>query len=208
MANITMQNDRCIIIGSGASAKGFVPPKGVDVIAVNFAIKDHPTAKHWFSLDPRPVMKLLHKPLGNATYHLAHDGGFQIPNFVKQYKRIGKMQKGLQPKDKNSAEWWLWWSGATLGLQVDPEKISNGNSGYGALNLAYHLGYKKIALVGIDGNAEPNIHTKSYYANGYKYLNEIFSSCEKQCIELGLEVVNLGELKVFKKMSLREWLND
>ena len=44
-----------IIVADGPSAKGFVPPDGIDIIAVNGAIEWLQRADYWFTLDPSPV---------------------------------------------------------------------------------------------------------------------------------------------------------
>ena len=179
---------RCIIVGTGPSAKGFIQPEGVDIIAVNGAI-NKVKATHFFTLDPRGALKYYVSPKKDVKYHIASDGTFSLPSWVEKWKRVGKMRRGNQPLDKNSVEWLIWKDGATKGLQK--EGISNGNSGYGAINLAYHLGYKYVALVGIDG-----------VGKNYKHLNELIGSIDPKMID----ITSLGLVNSVKQMSLEEWL--
>jgi len=52
----------------------------------------------------------------------------------------------------------------TLGLALAPHAISGANSGFAALNLAVHLGFKDIALLGFDMKWE---NRRSHFHEGY-----------------------------------------
>jgi len=57
------------------------------------------------------------------------------------------------------------------GLERDPRCIRDGgNSGYAAINLAYHLGAKKIVLLGFDMKVDKSL---SHYHGGYNQLTKI-----------------------------------
>lgn len=57
------------------------------------------------------------------------------------------------------------------GLEKDPRCIRDGgNSGYAAINLAYHLGAKKIVLLGFDMNVDNSL---THYHGGYEQLSRI-----------------------------------
>ena len=193
---------KCIIVGSGQSAKDFIPPIGVDIIAVNNAISRVPTAKYWFTLDPANYnLKIINDKNIKAIKYVACPPTFELPNDVIRCKRVENHNRS-RVFNQDCYEYFLYQSKATLGLSLQYLHISTGNSSYGALNLAYHLGYKDIALIGIDGTDKISLDNNSD-ARGYIYLNQLFDSVQK---DLGLNIVSLGELKSFPKMSLEEWL--
>lgn len=52
-----------LIVASGSSAKGFVPPDDITVIAVNGVIDWISRCDYWFTLDHSPVnMERMHNP--------------------------------------------------------------------------------------------------------------------------------------------------
>lgn len=193
---------KCIIIGSGQSAKDFIAPAGVDIISVNNSITRVPTAKYWFTLDPAGYnLKIINDKSIKAKKYVACPDAFKLPDDVVRCKRVENHTRS-RVINQDCYEYFLYQSKATLGLSLELLHISTGNSGYGALNLAYHLGYKDIALIGIDGNNVTSLDNNSD-TRGYLYLNQLFDSVQK---DLGLNIVSLGELKSFPKMSLEEWL--
>ena len=193
---------KCIIVASGQSAKDFIAPLGVDIIAVNNAISRVPTAKYWFTLDPANYnLKIINDKSIKAIKYVACPDAFNLPDDVIRCKRVENHNRS-RVFNQNCYEYFLYQSKATLGLSLEHLHISTGNSGYGALNLAYHLGYKDIALIGIDGTDKISLDNNSD-ARGYIYLNQLFDSVQKN---LGLNIVSLGELKSFPKISLEEWL--
>lgn len=194
--------NKCIIVGSGQSAKDFIHPKGVDVIAVNNSITRVPTANYWFTLDPANYnLKIINDKSIKAKKYVACPEYYLLPDDVIRCKRVENHNRS-RIFNQNCYEYFLYQSKATLGLSLEHLHISTGNSSYGALNLAYHLGYKDIALIGIDGTDKISLDNNSD-TRGYLYLNQLFDSVQK---DLGLNIVSLGELKSFPKMSLEEWL--
>lgn len=193
---------KCIIVGSGQSAKDFIAPDGIDIIAVNNSISRVPTAKYWFTLDPANCnLKIINDKNIKAKKYVACPSDFELPDDVIRCVRV-ENHKRQKVYNKNCYEYFLYQSKATLGLSLEHLHISTGNSGYGALNLAYHLGYKDIALIGIDGTDKVSLDNQTD-TRGYLYLNQLFDSVQK---DLGLNIVSLGELKSFTKMTLEEWL--
>ena len=106
----------------------------------------------------------------------------------------------------------------TEGLELDPIGIRHGNnSGYAAINLAYHLGVKRIILLGYDMG---NMGTQSHYHNGYPVnmtMNETYESkmlpTFKSLVEPlkknDVEIINanpISKIKCFTKMSLEKAL--
>lgn len=193
---------KCIIVGSGQSAKDFIASDGIDIIAVNNSITRVPTAKYWFTLDPAGYnLKIINDKNIKAIKYVACPDSFSLPDDVIRCKRVENHTRS-RVINQDCYEYFLYQSKATLGLSLQYLHISTGNSGYGALNLAYHLGYKDIALIGIDGTDKISLDNNSD-ARGYLYLNQLFDSVQK---DLGLNIVSLGELKSFPKMSLEEWI--
>lgn len=194
--------NKCIIVASGQSAKDFIAPDGIDIISVNNAISRVPNAKYWFTLDPANYnLKIINDKNIKAIKYVACPDAFNLPDDVIRCKRVENHTRS-RVINQDCYEYFLYQSKATLGLSLQYLHISTGNSGYGALNLAYHLGYKDIALIGIDGNNVTSLDNNSD-TRGYLYLNQLFDSVQK---DLGLNIVSLGELKSFPKMSLDEWL--
>ncbi len=104
------------------------------------------------------------------------------------------------------------------GLELDPSGIKHGNnSGYAAINLAYHLGVKRIVLLGFDMG---NLGAKSHYHEGYPVsmtMNKtyeskmlpVFNSLVKPLKENGVEVINasmVSKIKCFKRMPIEKAL--
>src|SRR5690554_412584 len=146
---------RVVIVASGQSAKGFVPPDNVTVIAVNGAIDWISRADYWFSLDPSPVnMSRALNPKPNVKYHMAVDSNRSLPGHVVRWVRYS--ERGDEP-ERNTIDWWLWRWSAVKTLCESRPIIHTGNSAWGALGLAYHLGAKKVALVGVDADINPRI---------------------------------------------------
>lgn len=200
MANILTK--KCLIVASGLSAKDLVLPDNVDIIAVNSAIKrTGEKAKFWFTLDPhKNNKKLMRDRVEGVVYYAAATKQEFLPSGVIRLPLIeGKRRKQDEPADKSSAEWFLWRYRCKLGLSPKPFEISNGNSAYGALNLAKHLGYKDIALAGVDS-------TGSYNLEGgrglYKHIHALFESVN----EPELNIVSLGVLDCFPQMKIEKWL--
>jgi hypothetical protein len=101
------------------------------------------------------------------------------------------------------------------GLSIDPDVIHTGsNSGYQAINLAYHLGAKRIILIGYDmqltngqahwfGDHPDNI--RSSYDSFKKFYNHMAPHAE----ELGIEIINCTKktaLTCFSRQKLEEVL--
>lgn len=85
------------------------------------------------------------------------------------------------------------------GLDTEPGKIRQGNnSGYGAINLAVHLGVKKIFLLGFDMNFTGGC---CHWHDGYPVINtekmlkrmvSYFDTLVEPLNRLGIDVINLN----------------
>ncbi len=104
-----------------------------------------------------------------------------------------------------------------LGMEDDPAKLRHGsNSGYQAINLAVHLGAKKIILLGYDMHREgarDNWHDEPRPTSSPdKYAHSMlphFASLVRPLAERGVEVVNAtpgSALDAFPKATLEEVL--
>jgi hypothetical protein len=104
------------------------------------------------------------------------------------------------------------------GLCTEPGKIHTGNnSGFQAINLAYHLAATEIALVGYDMQLTGGqAHWFGNHPQGFdnpKPHNWIpaFNRLARDCERYGLKVVNCTRttaLECFEKVRLSTWLND
>ncbi|UWF60332.1 hypothetical protein [Brucella sp. 2716] len=192
---------KAIIVASGPSARGFVPPANIPVIAVNGAIEWLSRADHFFTLDGSSVnLHRLHNRRAGVQYHTAlpKQEWFDDPEI---FFYLRGEAKGPAPIKDNSPEWWLWRLSAKLGLSDNPRIINSGNSAYGALGLAYHLGAHDVALIGVDGSTEPRV--EGGYSRYLGHLPLLFASALKQ-----IRVVSCGQLHGIPRMCFQDWLHD
>lgn len=189
---------KCIIVADGQSSHGFKAPKGVTVIAVNGVIEWIDRADYWFTLDPHPdnQRRMLNRRK-DVIYCAAVDDSYILPRGVARYRRISG--RGTEPEDKNSVEWVLWRYSCVLGLDTREGCISTGNSSYGALGLAYHLGFRDVALIGVDGDKSKRV--SGGFSGELKRLGALFASALGQ-----INVVSCGKLDAIPQMSLKDWL--
>lgn len=185
-----------VLIGGGPS----LTPSDVDyvrdkarVIAINDAYRLAPWAEVLYAAD--------------AHWWAWHDG---VPGFEGQKYSIETRQTMVYPDVtvlKNTGY---------IGLELDPLGLRTGhNSGYQALNLAVHMGAKRIVLLGYDMCANPNgpshwfgehkIPSPSPYAD----MRAAFDTLVEPLAEIGVEVINCTRrtaLKTFPCMALEEAL--
>lgn len=186
--------DDIIIVCTGPSLKNFdfnnIKDKGY-IIAVNDAAKFVPFSNAWFTLDPwgltadQPPQNFS----GDMFAAVPPDYGTQTamtnchrvipnPNINYLHRIPFHSYENVIPAD------YLTW-----GLNEDPSCINTGNSGFGALNMAYHMKPKRIFLFGLDA-------TKGYFFDENKvtrsldHLPAIFRSCATQLMKHNIEVIN------------------
>jgi len=104
------------------------------------------------------------------------------------------------------------------GLEADPHALRSGrNSGYAAINLAVHLGARRIVLLGYDLQLGPDGKTHWFgdhpssltRSSPYAHFLAKFQTLPAPLQALGIEVVNCSRrtaLKVFPMRPLREVL--
>lgn len=182
------------VVGGGASLKGFDWGRlnGKRVMAVNRAYEVLPQAEVVYFSDFR----------------------FWIWNQDDLNSHAGrKITSAAKIKQKNIERVKI--TGLT-GIDTTPGCIRQGNnSGYGAINLALHLGATQILLLGFDmkfsggqchwHDGYPVLNSEKMLKNMLHYFDTMVEPMEK----LGVEVINLNtesELHCFKKMSVEEIL--
>lgn len=117
---------------------------------------------------------------------------------VRNFQRIGA--RGEEPQDRRSPEWHMWREYAVCGLSTDPKTIHTGNSSWGALGLAYHLGFEHVALVGVDGTDEPRI--EGGHCRSLLHLPMLFASALPQ-----IRVTSCGALTGIPQMQFNDWID-
>ncbi|POW54661.1 norphogenetic protein [Candidatus Pantoea alvi] len=199
------RGDRCIIVASGPSAYGFKAPKGVPIIAVNGAIDWIDRASFFFTLDQSAINKrrmAAGRRRRGVQYCCAEKDVSEIHKRegVWYFNRVS--ERGDEPEPARSPEWWVWRWSAKYGLCENKNEIANGNSAWGALNLAHHIGFKHVALVGVDATREPRAYSGGR-PNELCHLPLLFQSARDQ-----IDVVSCGKMGGIPQMTLKEWLKN
>jgi len=187
------QGETCYIIGGGPSLTGFnwSGLAGRRTIAINKAFLSYPDANILYWTDSR---------------------------FYSWYKSEIDLFAGekytLRWNPNHKGDIRLLNKGVRFGLETRRDTLAHGNnSGYAAVNLAYHMGAKRIVLLGYDMGNEGG---KSHFHDGYPTRQTPDDVYEKQFIpgfkmladllrQQGVEVWNAclsSKLNVFPKMSL------
>jgi hypothetical protein len=193
-----MASKACVIVASGPSAKGFVAPDNVTVIAVNGAIEWLNRADYAFTLDPSKVnMARLKNRRPGVKYAVALPPDFRAVKDVVRYKRVA--YRGREPADKSSVDWWFWRLSCVKTLCIKKDSIHTGNSSWGALGLAFHLGFKNVALIGVDGTSDKKVDGGG--SGNLSHLSMLFESALPQ-----INVVSCGMLSSIPQMSFQDWL--
>lgn len=196
------KNNSAVIVGSGPSAKGFCPPEDVTVIAVNGAIEWLTRADYWFTLDPSPRnLRRMAEPVQGVHYHVALPAS-QIACNARKFADITFYERisycGPEPRSRFTPEWWFWRWGCVPGLSEKQGKIHSGNSAYGAAGMAYLMGVKKVALVGVDGTDEERL--EGGHSANLSHLSLLFSSARTQ-----LDIVSCGKLRGIPHYPFTQW---
>lgn len=191
-----------IIVADGPSARGFTPPHEIPIFAVNGAIEWLPRANYFFTLDPSQAnLCRIQDPKMGTHYYLAVDEAD-----MHLYSGYGAH---LLKRDEHRGEepiygtplWWLWRWRAVPGLSEDPDVISSGNSAYGAIGLAYHMGYTDLLLVRVDGSPEPRV--SGGVPNNLSHLPILIKSATEK-----INIQSLSGIGGTRKTTVEEWLNE
>ena len=144
----------CFIIGGGPSVLGqnIEQLKGHRVIAINSSWEIAPFAQYCF--------------FGDVRWYNHHEKAFKAYTGIKiscagpgwKHADIRFLQKVHPP-----------------GLQTDPEKITvRRTSATGAINIAFHMGCRRIVLIGIDQCVAPDGKTHHHPAHPFPWVADCF----------------------------------
>jgi hypothetical protein len=193
---------KAVIIGGGESLKGFdfslIPPDCARIGVNGSAEYTHLDV--WFTLDPGP------RNMGQLN---------KLPPDVRKVMAVPHSFPRLDYPDVTFLERIEGTKGrlkARLGLYPYPGGVSTGNSLYGALNLAVHLGVKRIALLGLDAYGDGHWYDPEEFTGPMDHLPQLFDSSIPELVRRGIEVVNGSPeslVKSFTRMTPEEaceWL--
>jgi hypothetical protein len=162
----------------------FIFPPHVQVIVVNGAADFVPNFDIWFTLDPSKenLQRMGRRSNPFARYYAAVMPDRKLPPEITKLERVENdgVEKFAHPLARRYR--------CSYGLQEHPGKISTGNSAFGALNLAYHLGAGKIALFGVDGTQEERVSGGT--PGPLDFLPELFYSAFDQLNKKNIGVIN------------------
>ena len=140
------EGETVYIIGGGPSLRGFdfrlLATTGSKTIAVNKALLSYPNADVLYWTDSRFYTWYKNDIDNFKNLKFTIKAGSQYTDDVKVLKK-----------------------GKAHGLEEDPQILAHGfNSGYAAINLAYHLGASRIILLGFDMGMDG---LESHFHDGY-----------------------------------------
>ncbi len=176
----------------------------VFIIAVKGAIFHMPRANAWMTVDAnnrcRAKQMAQHNRKFGTQYYAAVPWDYGQPNALRVWHRKPP-EPGIHYLERIEG----------VGLAEDPRQIITGNSAYAALGLAYHMGFRKIGLFGVDA-------TQDLYGTGHggrprgdlNKLHDLFADAIPQLQARGMEVKNAGRLRTWPTEAAKEvirWLN-
>lgn len=198
------------IIAGGPSAKAVDMHKLKDlddsfIIAVNGSGTHVPFANAWFTLDPWGLQgPQLPKGFKGKLYAAVPQ------DYGTKFSRIGQHRKTptanityLHRLISHNLENITSTTAYVLGLSDDTGCISTGNSGYGALNLAYHMKPERIFIIGVDGTMG-YWYSKTETNRELKFLPLMFDSAKEQLDNHGINVYNVSpnsQINTFEKID-------
>lgn len=149
-APVAQRHERVLVLASGPSGAGPWPRHpGVPVVAVNGAIDGLAWAPdYWISLDPSPAnLARLGAPRAGTRYFLAvdadHGPAARRPRMRHDFAATG-------------AHLLLRQHG--LAMPQDPRVIHAGNSGRAGIQLALHMGARRVGVFGVDATGDDYWH--------------------------------------------------
>ncbi len=169
--------DEVFIIAGGTSLKGFdfSKLKNKDVIAINKAILDIPSAKYFVTMDYTFIDKKLKEK--KSVFEQSKASKIFIANLCPKYM-IEERGTIIDTRtnyvyDLNQFDMIIK-SRFSTGVGYDFNKFAHGsNSGFCGLQLAICLGYKKINLLGYDlQSSQSQTHYHQGYNQNIKKFNE------------------------------------
>jgi hypothetical protein len=167
---------------------------GKYIIAVNGAGKHVSFADAWFTLDPwgltgdqLPAPAFGGKLFAAVPEDFGTVGARCVAHRAIPRSKITYLHRLISHNYSNiSSE-----SSYKLGLSEDTSCINTGNSGFGALNLAYHMRPVNIFLLGVDGGIG-YFYSKTERNRPLTYINTLFGSTLPQLSAAGIKVYNVS----------------
>lgn len=189
---------RVLIVASGPSAAGVakLPRPSCAVIAVKGAIEGLPwEPDYWFSLDLAPRgYGLFQKWRDRVRCILAVDA--DAGPVARQPSQRADFTGAFLVERRRGA-----------GVSRDANAIHHGNSAYGAMQIALHMGARRIAAAGVDGTQEGYWHGNGQPGN-IKSLPKMFEGAAQQIrdrhCELRFADTPGSQMTGFKRMPLDE----
>lgn len=199
--------ERALLVATGPSMT--LDPGSIRVgpdtalIAVNGAGWRLPSATHWVTVDPSAQNQaiMIHGPEGPVRYVAAYD---HYQPTSEERERVVFLRRLLGNGYKR----------AHFGLSDDPERLATGNSCYGALGVAYALGARRIAILGLDGTRAGYWHLNARPRGSFDHLPVLFASAWPQLSRRGVEVLNgspQSRIDCFARVRPEEavaWINE
>lgn len=199
-----------VIVCSGSSLTEIdltkLKSKSCFIITVNGAGNSIDFADAWFTLDPWGLAgpQLPSKHTGKLYAAVPEDFGTNYARCKQHRCRpprnvtfLHRLMGSNMINDTTSHK---------LGLSEDKSCINTGNSGYGAINLAYHLRPKRIVILGMDAGMG-YFYTKEKTNRTLNVLPQLCASAVPQLNAAGIEVINgsqISKVKCFPTMSPTE----
>lgn len=197
----------CAIIATGPSFRGVryaLIQDHVHIIAVKGAIQGLNRVDSWITVDAnsrcRREQMAEHRRKRGTQYFAAVPKDFGRSDALKHAHRV-----------KPEADiWWLERMQDIKGLAEDPAQLQTGNSAFAALGLAYHMGFTKIGLFGVDGNNAQYGYGMGAPRGDLSHLGALFQTAIPQLEARGIKVMNAGRLSTWPQtryMDVITWLN-
>jgi len=214
---VIQRHDKVLIIGGGESLIGFDWSllnkwNGV-IVTVNNVIKHIPRADYWITVDPTKggVVQDNMSNRKEGCYYFAC-----YPQITDENREWYPTEEGIHYLERIVPEKPEEGIG-DFSLQEDRDKITTGDSCYGALGLAYHFEAKLIVMLGVDANggyghwydtSDPyNKGWKGKFAKYQENIPKIYRQSVEQFKKRGTVVINgspLSSIDCFDKMTPEE----
>lgn len=193
---VTECADRVLIVASGPSAEKMdlnivaeARLKGVYVMAVNRAWDWCRYIDGWFTLDPnRQLIRYLVDDGKKVMRYVAVPDDYGSPKAAVHYHRNMPLFPNVVYLRRLTGEGRL---SIRYGLSTDPHCIHTGNSAYGALGIARHMGATRVGLIGVDANRQLGYaHQDGFPMTFLNHLPRLFASAKEQLESDGISVQN------------------
>lgn len=202
LVNKYKTEDTVFIIGGGRSLFEYLPSTSVledhDIICCNNAYKLFPNAmllhfadEIWWRWHNKPKHDVVNNFNGIITTAAGTNSN------IKRWEQSPAVSTCFTCENKDKK----------IGINTDKNRVAGNNTGHQAVNIAVHMGYKQIVLLGFDLHMEKqthwhNDHERSTCVENYKYTMipgfELISAYENK---LGFKVFNLNHKSALRCFS-------